>query len=81
MVVARGPGWLLAWPRERWDELTPAQQQDVIDAQVALMSQNVPANGTQRAPQVVRGDKSPPARPAQPPKGKRARSRELSIGG
>lgn len=48
MVVARGPGWLLAWPRERWDGLTAEQQQDVIGAQVALMSQNVPQNRTQK---------------------------------
>ena len=48
LVVARGDGWALAWPRERWEELTPAQQQDVIAAQVALMSQNVAQNGTRR---------------------------------
>ena len=42
LVVARGAGWALAWPRERWERLTPEQQQDVIAAQVALMSQNVP---------------------------------------
>lgn len=48
VVVARGRSWLLAWPRERWDALTPEQQQDVIDAQVALLSQNVPQNGTQK---------------------------------
>ena len=45
LVVARGPGWALAWPRERWDELTAEQQQDVIAAQVALMSQNAAQNG------------------------------------
>ena len=45
VVVTRGDGWLLAWPRERWDVLTPAQQQDVIAAQVALMSQNAAQNG------------------------------------
>lgn len=48
VVVAHGPGWALAWPRERWDALTAAQQQDVIAAQVALLSQNVPQNGTRR---------------------------------
>ena len=46
VVVASGPGWALAWPRERWDTLTAAQQQDVIAAQVALLSQSVPKNGT-----------------------------------
>ena len=51
LVVARGAGWALAWPRERWEQLTPEQQQDVIAAQVALMSQN----GTQNRP-------PPPAR-------------------
>jgi len=49
VVVARGDGWALAWPRERWDRLTAAQQQDVIDGQVALLSQNVPQNRTRRA--------------------------------
>lgn len=49
VVVASGPGWALAWPRERWDVLTAAQQQDVIDSQVALLSQSVPKNGTRRA--------------------------------
>lgn len=48
VVVARGDGWALAWPRERWDELTAEQQQDVIAAQAALMSQNVPKSGTRR---------------------------------
>lgn len=48
VVVASGPGWALAWPRERWERLTPAQQQDVIAAQVALMSQNVAQNRTRR---------------------------------
>ena len=47
-VVAWGKEWALSWPRERWDKLTPEQQQDVIDAQVALMSQNVAQNRTQR---------------------------------
>lgn len=48
IVVARGDGWLLAWPRERWEGLTAEQQQDVIDVQTALVSQNVPPNGTRR---------------------------------
>lgn len=46
IVVAHGDGWALAWPRERWAQLTPAQQQDVIDAQAALMSQNETENRT-----------------------------------
>ena len=46
VVVAYGPGWALAWPRERWDTLTAAQQQDVIDGQAVLLSQSVPKNGT-----------------------------------
>ena len=46
VVVASGPGWALAWPRERWDVLTAAQQQDVIDSQVALLSQSVPLHRT-----------------------------------
>ena len=48
VVVAWGKEWALSWPRERWDKLTPEQQQDVIDAQVALMSQNVAQNRTRR---------------------------------
>jgi len=58
VVVAHGPGWALAWPRERWDELTAAQQQDVIAAQVALMSQNVAQNGTRRAGSPARRSKT-----------------------
>jgi hypothetical protein len=50
LVVARGAGWALAWPRERWERLTPEQQQDVIDAQAALMSQNGTQNRTRRTP-------------------------------
>ncbi len=49
VVVARGDGWALAWPRERWERLTPAQQQDVIDAQAALMSHSETQNRTWRA--------------------------------
>ena len=58
LVVARGPGWVLAWPRERWDELTAEQQQDVIAAQVALMSQDVAQNGTRRAGEPIRRSKT-----------------------
>ena len=58
LVVARGPGWALAWPRERWDELTAEQQQDVIAAQVALMSQDVAQNGTRRAGESIRRSKT-----------------------
>ena len=54
LVVARGDGWALAWPRERWDGLTAEQQQDVIAAQVALMSQDVAQNGTRRAGEPIR---------------------------
>ena len=59
-VVAKGDGWLLAWPRERWERLTPEQQQDVIDAQTALMSQNVPQNGTYRTGHLAGDRQSPP---------------------
>ncbi len=48
IVVARGDGWALAWPRDKWNRLTAAQQQDVIDGQTALLSQNVPQNRTRR---------------------------------
>lgn len=48
VVVARGDGWALAWPRERWERLTAAQQQDVIATQMALLSQNVPSDRTRR---------------------------------
>ncbi len=48
VVVARGDGWALAWPRDKWNRLTTAQQQDVIDGQTALLSQNVPQNRTRR---------------------------------
>ena len=77
VVVTRGDGWLLAWPRERWDVLTPAQQQDVIAAQVALMSQNVAQNRTRRdvraqtsagaqAYQVAGDRQSPPLATSEP---------------
>ena len=49
VVVARGRGWTLAWPRERWEQLTPEQQQDMIDTQAALLSQKVPQNRTRRS--------------------------------
>ena len=48
LVVARGAGWALSWPRECWEQLTPEQQQDVIAAQVALMSQNGTQDRTRR---------------------------------
>ena len=48
LVVARGAGWALSWPRERWEQLTPEQQQDVIDAQAVLMSQNGTQDRTRR---------------------------------
>ena len=54
-VVARGDGWALAWPRAEWDKLTPEQQQDVIDAQTALMSQNETENRTRRTRRPVVG--------------------------
>ena len=48
VVVARGAGWLLAWPRAEWEALGEDEQRQVVQRQVALMSQNVPENGTQR---------------------------------
>lgn len=45
-VVARGEGWLLAWPRERWEALDAEEQRQVIARQMALLSQNVPQNRT-----------------------------------
>ena len=66
LVVARGDGWALAWPRERWERLTPEQQQDVIDAQVALMSQNVPQNGTYRTGHLAGDRQSPPLATCEP---------------
>ena len=65
-VVAKGDGWALAWPRERWERLTPEQQQDVIDAQTALMSQNVPQNGTYRTGHLAGGRQSPPLATCEP---------------
>lgn len=38
LVVAKGPGWALAWPRDEWERLTAAEQQAVIDRQTALLS-------------------------------------------
>ena len=77
LVVARGAGWALSWPRERWEQLTPEQQQDVIAAQVALMSQNVAQNRTRRdvraqtsagaqAYQVAGDRQSPPLATSEP---------------
>jgi len=65
VVVARGPGWALAWPRERWEELTPAQQQDVIAAQVVLMSQNGTQNRTRRRRDVCAQTSQPGASAGQ----------------
>ena len=66
VIVARGPGWALAWPRERWEGLTAEQQQDVIDAQTALMSQNVPQNGTYRTGHLAGDRQSPPLATCEP---------------
>lgn len=38
VIVVRGDGWALAWPRDKWNRLTAAQQQSVIDTQTALMT-------------------------------------------
>lgn len=38
VVVVKGTGWLLAWPRDEWEQLTAAEQQAVIDRQTALLS-------------------------------------------
>lgn len=65
-VVAKGDGWALAWPRERWERLTPEQQQDVIDAQAALMSQNGTQNGTYRTGHLAGGRQSPPLATCEP---------------
>ena len=65
-VVAKGDGWALAWPRERWERLTPEQQQDVIDAQAALMSHNGTQNGTYRTGHLAGGRQSPPLATCEP---------------
>ena len=49
MVVARGDGWLLAWPRAEWEALNADEQRQVIARQKSLLSQNVPQNRTRRA--------------------------------
>ena len=56
VVVARGDGWALAWPRERWEGLTAEQQQDVIATQTAIMSHNGTPDRTRRPALVGRGD-------------------------
>lgn len=49
VVVARGDGWALAWPRAEWEALDDEEQRQVIARQAALLSQNVPQNRTRRA--------------------------------
>lgn len=49
VVVTRGDGWALAWPRAEWEALDAEEQRQVIARQAALLSQNVPPNRTQRA--------------------------------
>ena len=49
VVVARGDGWLLAWPRAEWEALNADEQRQVIARQKSLLSQNVPQNRTRRA--------------------------------
>ena len=38
VLVVSGKGWSLFWPRDKWDSLTAAEQQDVRDTQTALLS-------------------------------------------
>lgn len=54
VVVARGDGWALAWPRDKWEALDDEEQRQVIERQTALLSQNVPQNRTQRRRRGVR---------------------------
>ena len=49
MVVARGDGWALAWPRAKWEALGDEEQRQVIARQTALLSQNVAQNRTRPA--------------------------------
>ena len=49
VVVARGDGWALAWPRAEWEALNADEQRQVIARQKSLLSQNVPQNRTRRA--------------------------------
>ena len=44
VVVARGDGWALAWPRAEWEALDEEEQRQVVARQAALLSQNVPQN-------------------------------------
>ncbi len=44
LVVARGDGWALAWPRAEWEALDDEEQRQVIARQTALLSHNVPQN-------------------------------------
>ena len=56
MVVARGDGWALAWPRAEWEALDAEEQRQVIERQTSLMSQYVAQNRTQTSkPRAIRG--------------------------
>lgn len=46
VVVVRGDGWLLAWPRAEWEALNAEEQRQVIARQTALLSHNVPQKRT-----------------------------------
>lgn len=46
VVVVRGDGWLLAWPRAEWEALGEDERRQVIARQTALLSHNVPQKGT-----------------------------------
>lgn len=65
VVVARGRGWVYAWPRDKWERLTEQQQQDVIAAQTALLSQNETQNRTWRRRSVRAQTSRPGASPHQ----------------
>ena len=54
VVVARGDGWALAWPRAEWEALDEEEQRQVVARQAALLSQNVPQNRTQRRRRGIR---------------------------
>ena len=56
VVVARGDGWALAWPRAEWEALDAEERRQVIARQAALLSQNVAQNRTQTSkPRAIRG--------------------------
>lgn len=46
VVVVRGDGWLLAWPRAEWEALGEDERRQVIARQTALLSHNVPQKRT-----------------------------------